>query len=279
MTSHLNLEASYIEGTRGSLFALHYLPATAKNQSECFIVLAPFAEEMNRCRYMQTMLAQSLAKRGYGVLIVDPYGTGDSEGDFVDADWQQWREDTLCTETYARKLGYLSTSILAIRLGSLLAASVVSEFKSLHRLIFWQPVTNGKIALNQFLRLRVAASIARGEEAETTANLEAQLKGGSSIQVSGYDVSPTLFEGIGNTKLDQLPHLQNTLVSWFTVLASTERKTPRADLKTIERMSESGFDVTHTTVIGPAFWQAHERTLAPSLISATLDCISGTTHE
>lgn len=272
----MKLEASYIEGTRGSLFALHYPPVAVASLSECYIVLAPFAEEMNRCRYMQTLLAQSLAERGYGVLIVDPYGTGDSEGDFVDADWQQWREDTLAADTYARELGYLTTSILAIRLGSLLAASVACELKSLHRLILWQPVTSGKVALNQFLRLKIAASISRGEEAETTANLEDQLKNGHSIQVSGYDVSPALFEGIRGTQLDQLPHLQNTLVSWFTVLASNERKTPRADIKTIEKLRETGFDVNHRTVIGPAFWQAHERTLTPDLISATLEYIFGT---
>ena len=55
-------------------------------------------------------------------------------------------------------------------------------------------------------------------------------------------------------------HLETTSIpiAWFTVLASAERKTPRGDLQAIEKWQEQGTKIDHKTVIGPAFWQAHE---------------------
>ncbi len=71
----------------------------------CIVIAASFAEEMNRCRYMSTLLAQSLSSQGYGFLSVDAYGTGDSEGDFKDAGWEQTCQDLITGVSYACTLG------------------------------------------------------------------------------------------------------------------------------------------------------------------------------
>jgi len=285
MGTHSRLDPAFIEGSKGSLFALHHVPAKVSDSTECLVAIPSFAEEMNRCRYMQTMLAQALNKQGHALVSVDPYGTGDSSGDFAEASWEQWIQDTIDATHYAKQLGYKKISLLAVRLGALLAMAAAPKIENLHRMIFWQPVTNGKASLNQFLRIKIAASMGRNEKAETTAHLEGLLKEGKNIEVAGYDVSPELFSGI------QAAHYNNHLnslscpVSWFTVLASTERKTPRGDLQAMEKWREHGVQIDHKTVIGPAFWQAHERTLTPELITATMNSISmdhlngGTTHE
>lgn len=275
MQAQSRIDPAFIKGSRGSLFAMHHAPAQIDQSTECIIVVPSFAEEMNRCRYMQTLLAQALNKQGHALVSVDPHGTGDSSGDFVEADWEQWIQDTITAVAYAKHLGYQKVSLLAVRLGALLAIAAGSPIHNLHRMIFWQPVVNGKAALNQFLRIKIAASMGRDEEAETTAHLEELLSKGNNIEVSGYDVSPALFNGI------QAAHYNNHLdsiscpIEWFTVLASAERKTPRGDLQAMEKWRENGVQINHHTVIGPAFWQAHERTLAPDLITATMNTISG----
>jgi exosortase A-associated hydrolase 2 len=280
MKTHSRLDPAFIEGSKGSLFALHHVPEKVSDSTECIVAIPSFAEEMNRCRYMQTMLAQALNKQGHALVSVDPYGTGDSSGDFVEASWEQWIQDTIDATHYAKQLGYKKISLLAVRLGALLAMAAAPEIENLHRMIFWQPVTNGKASLNQFLRIKIAASMGRDEKAETTAHLEELLKEGKNIEVAGYDISPELFSGI------QAAHYNNHLdslscpVSWFTVLASAERKTPRGDLQAMDKWREQGVQIDHKTVIGPAFWQAHERTLAPELITATMNYINGgTTRE
>jgi exosortase A-associated hydrolase 2 len=280
MTASTHLDPAFIEGSRGSLFAMHHAPAHFNDSTECFIIIPSFAVEMNRCRYMQTLFAQALNKQGYGLLSVDPFGTGDSAGNFSEADWDQWKKDGVSATDYAIQLGYKHISFLAIRLGALLAMEAAPYIDNLKRIVLWQPVTNGKATLNQFLRIKIAASIGRDEKAETTAHLEELLNEGKNIEVAGYDDSPSLFKGIQSAHINN--HLETTSIpiSWFTVLASAERKTPRGDLQAIEKWQGQGAKIDHETVIGPAFWQAHERTLAPALITATMEYIKGSsTHE
>ncbi len=280
MIAPTHLDPAFIEGTRGSLFAMHHAPAHIDDSTECFIVVPSFAEEMNRCRYMQTLLAQALNKQGYGLLSVDPFGTGDSAGNFSETDWDQWKKDVVSATDYAKQLGYKHISFLAIRLGALLAMEATPYIDKLKRIVLWQPVTNGKATLNQFLRIKIAASIGRDEKAETTAHLEELLNEGKNIEVAGYDVSPSLFKGIQSAHINN--HLETTSIpiAWFTVLASAERKTPRGDLQAIEKWQGQGTKIDHKTIIGPAFWQAHERTLVPDLITATMEYIKGSsTHE
>ncbi len=277
MNAKPRLDPAFIKGSKGALFALHHPPTQILDSTECIVTVPSFAEEMNRCRYMQTMMAQALNEQGHALVSVDPYGTGDSTGDFAEATWEQWIEDTIDAVFYAKELGYKKVSFLAVRLGALLAMAAAPAIQDLQRMIFWQPVINGKASLNQFLRIKIAASIGRDEKAETTAHLEELLKEGKSIEVSGYDVSPDLFKGIQSAHYNNHLNKLSCPIAWFTVLASAERKTPRGDLQAMEKWREHGVQVDHKTVIGPAFWQAHERTLTPELISATIAYMNGNT--
>ena len=269
------LKPGFIDGEKGALFAMHHEPNTQGPLNECVVVLPAFAEEMNRCRYMQTLLAQALTAQGIGLLAVDPFGTGDSAGDFQDADWSGWVTDSTQAASYASTLGYQRVSLLGIRIGALLALEAAPNIANLAQLLFWQPVYNGKATLTQFLRLKIAAAMARGEDGITTAQLEEQINQGNSIQIAGYDVSPELYNGIKQAHISNHFETLKSPVSWFSVLPSADKKPPRADLQTIEKLRNHNIEVQQHTVIGPAFWQAHERTLAPNLIPATLAVMTG----
>jgi exosortase A-associated hydrolase 2 len=269
-----DLNATFIEGGKGPLFTLHHAPQKQNEHSECIVVSPSFAEEMNRCRYMQTMLAQALTARGYGLVSVDLYGTGDSAGEFGEASWQGWIEDTIAATHYATQLGYQNISLLGVRLGALLGMAAAPSIENLKSLILWQPVSSGKATLTQFLRLKIASAMARGETGITTAQLEEEINRGLSIQIAGYDVSPDLFSGINTAHLSHHLHFTSTPVSWFTIVPSTEKKTPRVDIQTIEKWRSNGADIAHQAIVGPAFWQAHERSLAPDLIPATIATIT-----
>ena len=66
----------------------------------------PFAEELNKSRRMVSMQARQFCHTAYAVLIVDLFGTGDSEGNFGDTDWEilqndmcvalRWLQDVAC---------------------------------------------------------------------------------------------------------------------------------------------------------------------------------------
>jgi len=270
MNLSYNVTPSFIDGSAGKLFSLHYAPLKISNKSECIIIAASFAEEMNRCRYMSTLLAQSLTNHGYGFISIDAYGTGDSEGDFKDTGWEQACQDLLTGISYAYTLGYQKITLLGVRLGALQALKISSEISNLKRLIFWQPLINGQSALVQFLRIKIAASMNRDEKPETIQSLEAQIENGSHINVSGYDVSPELFRGTQETKFDDYIDSVSVPVGWFTVLSSADRKTPRGDIMLIDKWRQNGTEIIHRELIGIPFWQTHERALVPDLVDATI---------
>lgn len=282
MSSHYRLDPAFINGSQGALFSMHYTPLSASDT--CVIGVPSFAEEMNRCRYMQTMLAQQLCeKNNTGLLCVDPFGTGDSAGNFNEGGWEQWVDDTVTAYHYAKHLGYTNICLLGVRFGALLALAATEKLlgteETPSRLVFWQPIINGHSAFTQFLRIKIAASIGRDEEAGNTADLEAQMLEGKVIEVAGYFVSKDIFTGIRDAAITNHLSITNVPIDWYTVLASEERKTPRGDSKVIDKWMENGATINHHKVIGPAFWQAHERTLVPSLVTDTVNHLQVTTTE
>ena len=80
-------EPLFIDRPGGDLFALYHPPRRAPQGGVVYI--PPFAEEMNRSRRMAALQARALAESGWGVLTIDPYGCGDSAGDFADARWDR----------------------------------------------------------------------------------------------------------------------------------------------------------------------------------------------
>jgi len=152
---------------------------------------------------------------------------------------------------------------------------VADQIDGLQRLVFWNPVVSGKTTLTQFLRIRIAASLEREEEATTVAQFVEQIDQGKSVQVAGYDISPGLFNGIMSASLEHHLDLIDIPVLWINTLASEERKVPRVEINLEKKWRANGGDITLSTVIGPSFWAAHERSLATDLVSATIDYISG----
>src|SRR6185436_14934074 len=64
------------------------------------------AEEMNKCRRMIAEAANALAALGVAALVPDLFGTGDSEGEFRDADWETWKADLDTAVAWASEEGW-----------------------------------------------------------------------------------------------------------------------------------------------------------------------------
>ena len=72
-------------------------------------------------------LANALAAQGVAALVPDLFGTGDSEGEFRDADWETWKADLDTAVAWTQEAGWPVKGVLAIRLGSVLAAEWLRE--------------------------------------------------------------------------------------------------------------------------------------------------------
>ena len=79
-----NLETFFLPGSAGQLFCVYRGPADAMQPPETGVLyVPPFADEMNKARRQAAVQSHALALQGYGVLSVDLFGTGDSEGEFA----------------------------------------------------------------------------------------------------------------------------------------------------------------------------------------------------
>lgn len=268
MAAKPDIKPFYLDGARGPLFAVYYPPLGAPSPLGDVLVAPAFAEEMNRCRAMVALQARELARVGIGTLVLDMFGTGDSAGEFAEGSWSAWREDLCRGVEWLRHAGNGCRTMWGIRLGALLASEIALGDAAIERLLLWQPVLDGKTFLTQFLRIRIAAELEQNGGIKSTDELRRMCAAGESIEVSGYRIAPRLMEEIDAARWPDPARLRGKHLTWFEVLAAADSIVPRPSTKALEACKAAGVRVDFETVVGPAFWQVHEREVAPSLIAA-----------
>jgi len=264
----------YLRGTGGPLLAVYYPPLAAPHPAGDVLVVPPFAEEMNRCRAMVSMQARSFQRLGIGTLVLDPRGTGDSGGNFSEATWESWRDDLRLGIDWLRGSANGCSTLWGIRLGAIMAGELVTNETEINRLLFWQPVIQGKGHFTQFLRIRIAAEMGRRDGLKSTEELRKLSAANESIEVSGYRIGPDLAQRLDEVRLPDASSLSGVRLSWFEVLSADDIAVPPVTAKTIDDYRSKGLDVAFERVAGPAFWQIPERVLATQLIEATTRAVS-----
>lgn len=264
--------AFVLPGSRGGLSATYFAPRAGVAPRGDVLVLPSFAEEMNRCRAMVSLQARTWAEQGVGTLIVDPFGTGDSAGEFVDATWAQWRDDLLQAVAWLDSKGQGCKALLGIRLGAIMAAELAQQAPSVRSVLLWQPVLSGKTFYTQFLRIRIAAEMNLPERVKSTNELRQFSALGQPVEVSGYEIGPTLATELDAINFDATAWAARVQTHWFEVNADGQATLAPASQKVIDTMRGAGAAVHDRVVSGPAFWHVHERELAPLLIEATAQC-------
>lgn len=267
-----------LQGERGALHAIYFPPVGTPHPAGDVLVVPPFAEEMNRCRAMVALQARAWAQIGIGTLVLDPFGTGDSAGEFQDATWGQWQADLRLGLAWLRAQGQGCATMLGIRLGAVMASQLAAEDEHITRLLLWQPVLSGKTYYTQFLRIRIAAEMNLPDRVKTTNELRQRSSQGEAIEVSGYRIGPPLAAVLDQVAFDESPltRAHNPVsVDWFEVLGAADGTVAPATQQAADKWRGQGARVGMSTVVGPAFWQVHERELAPDLITACAEQARG----
>lgn len=267
----------FIHSDAGRVFAIYHPPAAAAPDLGDLIFVPPFAEELNRSRHVVARQARALAARGCGVLILDLFGTGDSEGDFADCRWHIWRADVLAGEAWLRDRGRTRIGLWGLRLGGLLAMDVASRSDAPYsHILLWQPVLNGKLFLTQFLRIRVAADMSKGVgEKLTTKELRETLRAGRLLDVAGYELAPDLAEALDDLAMEPLGPASATSISWLEVVADEAAGIAPGSARLLEKWRNQDVPVEAAAIADPPFWSLMEPEWTPNLIAASTARISG----
>lgn len=263
----------FLPGDHGRIFAVYHEPVGAIAPRGNVLVVPAFNEEMNRCRSMVTIQAQALARLGIGTMVVDLYGTGESDGEHGDARWDIWIDNIRQSIAWLDSQPGGCTALLGIRLGVPLALTALQQEHKKRALIAWQAIADGKTYLTQFMRMRIAANMDRTDiPKETTSGMRAQLAEGKSIEVAGYEIHPELATAIECLRLSGSPLPESvSAIAWLEKGSGTENAIPPASGKLIETWQLTGKPVTATAFDGPAFWALHDRYFAPELVKRTSD--------
>jgi len=259
----------FLQGLAGRIFGVYFAAEAASRRRIAYLYLPPFAEEMNRSRRTATLHARALAALGIPVLVLDPYGTGDSEGDFCDARWEIWLDDVAVAAEWLRREAQCSAvGLWGLRLGTLLAVNAAVGLPDrFRRLLLWQPVVDGRAMLTQFLRIRVAAALQDNGPRETTSGLRAELAATGSIEVAGYELTADLARVLDALKMENFALSTDTQVDWLDI-AATAGLSPAAT-RIVEQWRAQDVAVTTTVVSGEQFWAVEEAAPAIALIEAS----------
>lgn len=282
----------FIQGKRGKIFSILFSPASpqkpdgsdkstdARFDHKAVLFFAPFAEEMNKSRHMMARLARELQLLGIPSLVIDPFGTGDSEGRFGEASFADWCDDYITAAGYLQQQGITDIVIVGIRFGALFAAYLANQLSlNISGWIFWQPVLKGEMMITQFLRMKVASDMISGGKKITTRDLRDRIIRGDFVEVAGYELTSSLIQPVDDLSLDTLLDLSNDNaikadVAWYDIVSDVNRGISPVNDRFITRLREKGFTVDSAAIQGESFWNTPELATVPELVSLSSQKIS-----
>ena len=245
------------------------------------VYVAPFAEEMNKARRMAALQSRALAEAGFSVLQIDLQGCGDSSGDFADASWQGWVSDVVLACRWLRdhnpEQAPLPLWLWGLRAGCLLATAAAAELDEDCNFCFWQPVFSGKLALTQFMRLKLAAEMANGSSGSGKSvmdRLHQHLEAGPGVEIAGYMLTAAVATGLREAQLNPPPHTGGARAEWFDISAREDAVSTPAAEQAAAQWRNASVPLRQHHVSGPAFWQTTEIEDAPALIAATIAALT-----
>ena len=225
---------------------------------------------MNKSRRMAALACRALAAGGHAVLQIDLRGCGDSSADFGDASWADWQADVrLGLEWLDARVPGAPLWLWSLRVGCLLAAA---DWGRPVNHLFWQPMTSGKLALQQFLRLKLAAEMAGGASKGLMDQLKGELAAGRSVEVAGYRLGAGLASGLEGARLT--PSGTPGRVEWLELSTREDAALTPVSEQAIKTWQDAGWSVRPQIAQGPGFWATSEIELAPALIERTVEVLA-----
>lgn len=265
----------FMRDSFSDIFAICRSPQKDSHNQRSVLIIQPFAEEQNKSRRMLSLLQQSLAEQGNSSLIIDLYGTGDSSGELRDADLTIWKENLIAAYKWLQKeYSHTKTTIIGLRTGALLGAGILNQCQNIDQIIAWQPVSDFRKYLLQFLRTKIMAEMLSGNRSKSAGELLQNILDGSKEkneeEVAGYILSARLIKTLINLNIEEELKQAGRKISFdlFEICAK-EGGLSMQNSKLLEQISSTFIKTTSAKIIGSQFWQTQEITELPQLIVAT----------
>ncbi len=251
------LQGHFVNSTKGKVFITQFGDLQGDTAILC---LSSITEELNLARAVVAKQAKAFADNGLPCFILDYYGTGDSEGEFEQADTRIWQEDVVNACQWLTEQGVEKIILWGVRFGALLMFSqqaVLHQKFNIQAQLLWKPVTNGKIFAGQFLRIKQANNMMNNPAEKI--NWRQHILDGNETEVAGYRLNTAMLASIESLVIE--PSFRPaSLTHWFEL--ASEKITPAT-----ERFCQS-FDPAFINIQAfscSPFWQVPEIFNVPDL--------------
>jgi exosortase A-associated hydrolase 2 len=225
---------------------------------------------MNLARRILRRQAAALAAVGIAALLLDPFGTGDSAGDFAEARWKIWLADVRVGAAALAARGVRQIGLFGIRFGALLAAAGAPGLASpCFATVLWQPVLHGRSQLDELLRLGMLGAVSHGRRPMTVETARSSLAAGNPVEVAGYEIAPALARALTALDLAGFPDKALGRIAWFDIGRDPAPPVLALRAECIALWMAHGLPVERRSFPGPAFWALPGSAAAPALIAAT----------
>lgn len=132
-------------------FFAYHPPQAGRDGASAVLLCNPWGQEAIRAHRLLRNLAERLAREGHAVLRFDYVGTGDSDGDDAQADWEAWLRNVIAADgELAARSGLATRAWFGLRLGGTLAAiASARSARAPDRLVLWDPIDDGPAYLRE----------------------------------------------------------------------------------------------------------------------------------
>lgn len=157
----------------------------------------PCAEEMTTTYARLARWSKQLAKNRIAVMRFHPFGTGESDGSFVDFNIEGAVHDTVTAIRQLRQqMGNSKPlGLFGLRFGAFIAAQA-ALVSPVDFMVLWSPIVRLRTYLRELLLARLTAEAIHLETNRvtfTTQNMVDELRAGRSVDILGYEFSPALY--------------------------------------------------------------------------------------
>jgi exosortase A-associated hydrolase 2 len=211
------LSGHFIPSPEGKLFVTQF---GTLDSDTAILCLPSITEELNLARAVVAKQAQMFAQQDMPCFVLDYFGTGDSEGEFEQADCDLWLKNVLTAGEWLKQQGFSKIILWGVRFGGLL---MLAHQEALHqrlpivRQILWKPVISGKQFAGQFLRIKQANSMMH--QSSEKINWRQHILDGNNTEVAGYVVTAKMLASIDLLQLqDKIQPLSP--ITWFELATS-----------------------------------------------------------
>lgn len=267
----MQITGHFIEASLGRVFVTEFCETAQENHDVAVLCLPSITEELNFSRAVLAKQCQLLAGHGVPSFIMDYYGSGDSEGEFEQANAQDWLNDVIEVGKWLVARGFKRIILLGVRVGALLLGA---NQERLHKAlpviahILWKPLTSGKLFVSQFIRIKQANQMMAQstEKSGEKVNWRNEILAGNDTEIAGYLVSKNFIEQL--EALSFSPSMTWQAPTYWLELASADI-TPAT-----KRFTEHAENVEVHTLATPAFWQVPEIFELPALAELGLAIVN-----